>query len=167
MINFRIGPVRGIERVLAMLNRLSSGAVDIAVNAFARFMIPFLKNYPAPKHVSRAQAYPNSITIDYGPHRGKVVQGYFSSRQYYYVMLNIKSPYSRTNQTKEGWSVSSQGGGVAYIRNSHAPSKYSMGSDQANLNKLVGWQRAIDIIRANRAGGYRAALKAILAWLGF
>ena len=167
MINIRIGPPKGISKIVGILNKLTGGAVDVAVNAFMAAVFPFLKNYPPQNKITRAQAYPQEITISYGPHMGKQVQGYFSSKQYYWVLLNVSAPYVRTNKTKDSFVMVKSSGGVGYIKNTHPPSKYSMGDSQANLNKLVGWETARAIIRANRATGIRAAFRAILAWMGW
>jgi hypothetical protein len=164
--------MRGAEELNKFLKALPRGTMKDAIKAMADYMIGDdshgLKHYPPNKHVTRAQAYPESITIDYGPHKGKVVQGYFSSRQYYFVkMLSLegKLPYRRTGTLRDGWRQS-QDPYRKTLFNVVPYAKHVMGTaTQARHPAKVGWRKMAKVIEDNIKGGMRAATQAVARWI--
>lgn len=116
-----------------------------ARKAFGESALKRVKKPPKRKIVSRAAAYPQEITIDYGPHRGKTVQGYFSSKQYYKVLMLAKEgkiPYKRKGNQARGWRYNDPN-----LENSVPSAVYTMGQKkQSRHEALVGWEKTKALI---------------------
>ena len=106
-----------------------------------------LTHYPAYKAITRRAAY------------GRTFQ---SDRQRRKVMAQIRSgridpgyPH-RTGRLQRGWTVTGDGT-KATVKNDVEYAGLVMGTDQARLNKLVGWRIYSDVIASNTDGMTQAA----------
>jgi hypothetical protein len=158
MITWKIGPVKGVSSVTGKLSKLKEvEARNVALRAWAMFILPLLKAYPAYKYVSRKRAYG---------------QTFFSDRQRRYVMAAIRSGEisignNRTGYLEKSWTVARPYGGQVSIRNSAPYAGYVVGDGQARQPGMVGWKKANDIIRANMSKAIAVAKNALISWLGF
>jgi hypothetical protein len=160
--------VRGLQELRGELAGLAINARRVAIEYASDYTVSMLKRESDPPYTyhSRAEAYPQSLTIDYGPHKGKVVQGYFSAKQYYFVTIGIrkgtiKIPHNRTPQIKDGWHLEGAGLNTRIVNDADAKAlKYTMSAHQSEHESLIPWPRVDglilnyydDIIRAAQDG---------------
>src|SRR5512140_3970669 len=160
----RITP-RGLTEFKDFISGLARNLRGLATKAIGHYIIGDegapggirhgLKHYPPYRYVSRKSAYPQSITIDYGPHKGKVVQGYQSSKQYYYVILGGRGKMGepgfphRNGRLQRGWQMKGEST-RAYIVNTEPHAVHVMGTDtQARQPAKVGWRTVAAVISSN------------------
>jgi hypothetical protein len=135
--------VKGIPELKSIFARVPRELQGQITEDVSTYMVDVLRINPPEKRIKRSEAYPIMITVDYGPHKGKIVQGYFSSAQYYFVnwlARTGKIPYKRTQEQSRGWKKIGSGAEVI-VANETPGVIYTRDNDlQANLNKMVGWQ---------------------------
>ena len=144
--------VSNINQWVAFLKTVPPGAKRIAIKAFSFFMLPFLREYPAYKYVTRKSAY--GMT-------------WFSEKQRRWFWANGGPSMIGNNRTfaiQKAWRI--EEGNTYHIVNDAPGVGYVMGHAQANQPRLVGWRTAWDIVRSNMAEGIAAAQAAVNAWLG-
>lgn len=166
----KIGPLRNVDELQKFLKTLPRGMTRAAIRAFAEYLIGnsyhgFRHDQPY-KYVSRAKAY--------GKVASGVPAGYFSMRQYRYVMAKIASgeinPGQRRNiptKASGGYEIKETRGGYgANIVNQEAGAYWTR-SDKNQPRQLarVGWRKAADVVAANIVGGIRSAKAAISQFL--
>jgi len=162
--------VRGADKVQAFLREVPRGTVRIALRAITEYLIGDgrhgLKHYPPYRGVSRASAYGDASGDGAPP-------GYFSLRQFHYVMAHIKSGditpgiENRTGAAAEAYgSCETNNGYGMTIYNQDRGAYYTQSdSGQANQPRLVGWRTVAQNVADNLAGAVRHARAAISIWL--
>lgn len=164
--------VRGIEQLKAFFKKIPVYTRKAAVEASTKYLIGGpahgLKHYVNYKYVSRKSAY-GQASSDTFANGNPIPPGYFSLKQYKYVMAKIRSgeiapgTSHRTGALANGWTYSMQGGGYgAKIYNAVPYAQYVMGDGtQARQPNKVGWRMIAEIIKTNTAGMMRAANQAV------
>lgn len=164
---------RNIDPIRDYMGTVKRGYTRDALRAIGMWMIGTpqrgLKHYQPYKYVSREKGYSGQkITIDYGPHKGKVVTGYFSSKQYYFVILGGRGKIDpgvphRTGNTQRGWHlVEGNNGYKPSIVNATPGATYTRHDTlQSKLNALAGWRKVSEVISTNIHGAIRHAQAAI------
>jgi hypothetical protein len=140
--------VRGLEKIKGELDGLATDARRLSVEYASRYTVGMLRENSDPPYTyhSRAEAYPQSLTIDYGPHKGKVVQGYFSAKQYYFVTIGVRKgtieiPHKRSSQIKDGWRLTGAGLNTRIVNSANPQAlKYTMAqATQSEHESLIPW----------------------------
>lgn len=162
----KVGPLRNVEKLQAFLKTVPRGMVRAAVRAFAEYVIGnsyhgFRHDQPY-KYVSRAKAY-GKVSSD-------APAGYFSKRQFRYVMAKIASGEIKPGQRRNipthasgGYEVKETRGGYgASIVNQEAGAYWTR-SDKRQPRQLtmVGWKRAAQVVASNAVGAIRHAKAAV------
>ena len=159
--------VVGAEKVAQYIQSLPKGIKAAAMRAISEYIVGDeshgLRHDVAYKHVPRSKI-PNTITIDYGPHKGKKVRGYFSSKQYYYVILGNVTTGRKNDPTKMGQSWKWEQKDSQWSR---TEIKGTLPFDRfpARHNRLAGWRHHLEVIRTNIAGAMLAGQRAVDEWL--
>ncbi len=158
---------KDIQRVTSKLGRLGGLIDDLVPDAVNPIIVRLMQIYPPNNHtVTRAQAYPEAILTT---PRGKIIRGYFSFRQYRYVMMlaNMgRLPYRRTFAMRRAWRIVGRGKNSVVVNDTDA-AIYSMDDTrQARLNRLVGWttagwrmQHPGDEVRKAAINGIKSAIR--------
>jgi hypothetical protein len=154
--------VSDVERVYLALAELPPEMVDRGADAVLAYWHGVLSNpanYAKYRYISRAQAYPNA---PYKP-------GYFSARQWRYVMARIHSGEitpgrsQRTGTLARSWRQIGKGES-AFLVNQAPYASYVVGDgEQARQPDLVGWLTGGESVNQPRvvAGAERALAQAV------
>lgn len=140
--------VTGIKELNAKLSTLAPAVQGMVVDDVSKYLIGVFRKEPPQNHsISRRQAYPDAFAVT---PTGKLIQGYFSYRQFKYVQYlrsKGKIPYTRTHEMRRAWHQVGKGA-KSIIANETTAAVFAMGDDtQARQLKLVGWRTIGDIIK--------------------
>lgn len=158
-MRFKVGPVRNLEKVQAYLKTVPRGAMRPAVKAFAIYVMGDeghgLKHYEPYKYVSRAKAY------------GQTFQSEKQRRWFWANGGPDMIGDNRTGATAAAWRVRETKGGYGATIDNPTAGAYFTRSDsgQAAQLGLVGWRKTLRVVHDNMAGGIRAAVTAVNAFL--
>jgi hypothetical protein len=162
--------VRGVEQVKDFIGSLPRNLRGLATKAIADYFIGTgqhgLKRYPPYKHIKRAKAYPD---VYFTAKDGHKVYGFSSLAQLRKVAAIMEEKPAgvphRTGNYQRGWEIINKGVKVQIIND--VPYAGFVGGDkkQANLNAMVGWRKAMDIISTNWKGAIRHANAEIGKWI--
>jgi hypothetical protein len=160
--------VRGIEELKAYFKQLPYGTLREALRAVTEYLIGNeshgLKHPDPYKYVSRAAAY--------GVVKDGVPAGYFSMKQFRYVMARIADgsitpgQSKRTGDSTDAWQYV-QVSDYQYTITNPEPGAYWTRDDygQARQPGMVGWRKVAQVIADNLEGAMRAANAAVSKWL--
>jgi len=156
----------GIEEFQEFIKSVPRGFKIAAMRAISTYLIGNkdrgLKHEPTWKFVSRASAY------------GKVSdapEGYFSWAQFRYVAAITEGftliPYDRTHEMANAWTMKETNSDwrSVKIENEAEGAEYVYGEQQAAQPGLVGWRKALTIIKSNMIGALKAGNAAVAAWI--
>lgn len=135
--------VRGLDEVKTTLDGLGgTRAVGIVTEATTDEIVDIMREQPDDTpymYISRANAY-GSVSSDGAP------DGYFSWKQFRYVMANIRNgniqiPYQRTGKVSGAWRKYGKLSKAKAINDNDA-APYVFGDDQQSRHEdAVGWQK--------------------------
>lgn len=164
--------IKGVERVLSYFLDITNNVPHVAVNAIAEYLRQKLA-IPSPyKYASRAQAY--GSTGAKFKNGNPVPDGYFSAKQFFYVMARIADgtitpgTENRTGKSSRAWTYLpiKAGQTTGYITNKTAGAYYTMSDvGQARQPANVGWLKSSMVIAANIKGAFAAAIAAVKLYL--
>lgn len=158
--------VRGIEKVQEFIATVQRGFKAKAAEAVTQYILGIekggsfgthgLTHYPPYHHVTIQQAY----------------GGFVSDKQRRYVMARIREgtiqpgyPH-RTGELQRAWDYKDTGSGRYTIINPCPYAPFVMGDKmQANLPRLVGWRKTMDIVQSNLQGAFRYARARLKEWI--
>ena len=139
-----------LDKVLATLIDLPEEIQDRAIEDINDYMLNVVRTYPSYKYVTRAHAYPNAIVTLPGSGRQKA--GYFSLRQYYFVMAAIASGRmnpgtpNRSQAYSRAWRKVGTGRGQ-YLINTQSYGRHLQSDEQARMMQMIGWDKISDILK--------------------
>lgn len=154
--------VRGIKEIKDEISGLGIAARRAAVVSSADYTLEMFKreSHPTYTYHSRSKAYGMSgsggdwtYVRDGKAFTMQPVSGFFSAKQFHYVMAcisdgSIEIPYTRTNRLSTGWKKVGDGLNVRIINDSGDYIQYVMGSKtQSRHEALIPWQ-TIDALLA-------------------
>jgi hypothetical protein len=164
--------IKGVDKTISYLLDIGGNVPHVAINAIAEYLKIKLM-IPAPyKYASRARAYGNTgATFANG---NPVPDGYFSAKQFRYVMSRIADgtitpgTENRTGASSRAWVYLpiKAGQTTGYIMNKSAGAYYTMSDEgQARQPANVGWLKSSQVIAANIKGALATAIVAVRAYL--
>jgi hypothetical protein len=171
-INFRI---RGVEAVQSFLRAIPRGAVRVALQAFSEYVVGNeqhgLRHAEPYKYASRARAY--GYTGAKFENGNPVPAGYFSAKQFRYVMAKIASgemtpgTENRTGKSTAAWQAVPRNDGYRYTLSNGERGAYYTRDDkgQARQPANVGWRKVSQVVTDNYLGGIRSAVAAVKKFL--
>mgnify|MGYP000904602947 CR=1 FL=1 len=134
--------VQGVESIITRLDQLHPVVADNGIDEANKFLLKYLKVYPAYRHVRYKTAY----------------GGWFSERQRRYVMARIQEgtirPGARnaTMTLNQSWNIVGYGR-ASFIANTAPYAHYVIGEeDQAALPYRVGWRKPSIIAERHTKG---------------
>jgi len=155
------------DKVAEYIKSLPRGIKAAAMRAISEYIIGNgqhgLKHDVAYKYVPRNRI-PVATLITYGPLKGKIVRGYFSSKQYYYVTWALRTgrmkigrkndptKYSqswRWEQKDSKWDRTQVQGKLPFDR---FPSRHNM---------LAGWRHYLEVVQSNMKGAMQEAQRKV------
>jgi len=161
--------IEGLENIRSFFLDVSRTVPHVVINAIAEHLKNALQQDRAQyKYISRASAYGSTgATFENG---NPVPDGYFSAKQFRYVMAKITDgtmtpgTENRTGKSAAGWGYNpiAEGENTGYITN-QTPGAYYTTSDigQARQPAKVGWLKNSIVIAKNIVGALSAAKDAV------
>lgn len=134
---------QGIPEVSKMLETVADEVADPVIEASADYLVNIFQAYPPYMHVPRRQAFPDAIITT---PKGKRVVGYFSWKQFQFVMINIAEgnitpgrPH-RTQLFRRGWKKVGKGKNLIIANEvPYGPFLKDPG-EQSRMMIMEGWQ---------------------------
>ena len=160
--------IKGVEQVRTYLLNVAAYVPHVAINAIAEFLRLKLAIPHPYKYASRARAY-GSTGAKFA-NGSPVPDGYFSAKQFFYVMAKIADgtitpgTENRTGKSSKAWTYEpiKAGQTKGYILNPSPGAYYTMSdTGQARQPANVGWLKSSMVIAANIKGAFDAAIAAV------
>src|SRR5574340_446377 len=154
--------LKGIEEFKAFVKDLPRGSRIVVMREIAKYILGNdargLRHEPAYRVLSRKAAW---------------FQRFQSEKQRKWFFAALESgeinPWrnNRTHAIQEGWEAKETNSDWASfkVQNDADGVGWVMGPNQARQPALVGWRKAIDVVRSNMAGAIAAGQRALTAWL--
>ncbi len=150
--------ISGYKETAAYLATIADELKPVTTQILAEEGVRVMQDAEPPQRdVTRATAYGDAgAGGDWTTKSGGTmapVPGFFSARQYRYVMWGLSSgtlddPYQRTGATREAWQVVGEGTSAKPSNNSEGAKFTNSPTYQSNHEKLVGWLTTTSAIRA-------------------
>lgn len=164
--------IKGVERIRSYFLDITNNVPHVAINAIAEYLRQKLA-VPSPyKYASRARAYGSTgAKFENG---NPVPDGYFSAKQFRYVMARIADgtitpgTENRTGASSKAWTYKPVQAGqtTGYILNASKGAYYTMSDvGQARQPANVGWLKSSFVIAANIKEAFNAARAAVKLYL--
>ena len=165
--------IRNVERVKKYLENVPKGTVRVALIAISEWLIGDSQSglrHPEPyKFVSRKSAYGKTgATFENGK---PVPAGYFSAKQFRYVMWKISTgdikpgQNNRTGESENAWHFTPQEKGKTYVYKlqNDTPGGFWTRDDKRQARQLgkVGWWKVSEVVKKNMTGALKAARQAV------
>ena len=164
--------IKGVEQARSYLLEITNIVPHVAINAIAEYLKQKLATPSPYKYASRARAY-GSTGAKFA-NGNPVPDGYFSAKQFRYVMARIADGMitpgteNRTGASAKAWTYKPIPAGqtTGYILNASAGAYYTMSDvGQARQPANVGWLKSSMVIAANIKGAFDAAIAAVKIYL--
>jgi hypothetical protein len=153
---------KGFKEFEGFIKSLPRGVKVVAMRAIGTYLIGDgkhgLKHYPPYKFITRRKAYGKSFEslkqqrwFFAAKAEGKILPGY----------------PRRTGKIQRGWEFNESGSDWrrVNITNEAEGVGWVMGDNQARLNALADWRKAVIVITSNMRGAIRAGQQAVNRWL--
>ena len=155
-----------IDKVTAFIKEVPRGVKVSAMREIATYIIGDknhgLRHDPRYKHITRAKAYPNAV-ITIGKKHKRKIRGYFSVKQFYWVILNIKQLGRKHDPTNYGqsWQMEND----SHWDRVKIIGKLPFDRFPSNLNRLGGWRDYMEVVNTNIKGALQSAQRMVDKWL--
>ena len=154
-MNIRFGKPIGVKEVVAQIKVITQKAARNGLIAFADYVYGDtshgLRKYPSYRHITRASAYGQTFQSD-------------KQRKWFWAnggpdMIGN----NRTNETFNAWTFRVENNGYRIVLgNASTGAYYTMhDSGQAAQPRLVGWNKAMDVVKSQVGRALQMAIKAI------
>ena len=157
--------ITGIPPLQAMLTKFPPEIQDMVTPDLSEYVADTMRAYPTKKKVSRAEAY-GQVSHELNRYGMMVPPGFFSWRQYYFVILGFKEgrltdPYTRTQTLARAWRVLGEDRN-AIVVNETPYAKYVQGPGEQSRHEIKGGWKDIDaVVKAHQQTLLKRAARAI------
>lgn len=138
--------VQGLAELQAKLKQLPIEAQDMVVDDLNKYYLNVFRGYPPKNYVTRKAAYGVTFFTE-------------KQRRWFFANLNegnIDVPYVRTQQLSKGWRQVGSGR-TSFLANERAGAPYVVGDDQSRHEAMVGWKKAVDVIKERMSKALQVA----------
>jgi hypothetical protein len=153
----KIGPVANIKEVMVEIKNMTKKSTVVGLKAFAQYIYGDssrgLRKYPSYRYISRKNAYGQTFVSD-------------KQRRWFWAnggpdMIGDH----RTGATRQAWTMNVQDGGYRIVLENRSKGAYYTMHDsgQAAQPGLVGWNKAMDVVKSQIGRAIHKAIQAINA----
>ena len=155
------------EKAIVYIKGIPEKVMSVGMSAIVKFIVGDeqhgLKHDVAYKYVSRKEAYGSTgATFENGK---PVPDGYFSAKQFRYVMAKLHSGEMKIGRKNDPTHYGQSWEWKQVQNDYYVTGNLPFDRFPANQNKLVGWRHYLKVVEANMKGAIKAVQKAVSDFL--